>query len=480
MKNLILKIATAVVLAGVVVFAASAQNKKTLKKPNIILILADDLGVGDVGCYGQQKIATPNIDLLAKQGMRFRQFYAGTSVCAPSRASLMTGLHTGHTVVRGNRGFEPEGQYPLADTSLTIAKVLQSSGYETADFGKWGLGYPGSTGVPLKQGFNTFFGYNCQSLAHSYYPDHLWQNNDRLELPANVGKDSVYSADFIHEHSMNFLQQTHTQPFFIWLSYTLPHAALSVPHDAVYEAYVKQFGESPQNKDSVKAYENAAFEPYPHAAYAAMVSRLDKYVGEVMAEVKKQGIEDNTIIMFSSDNGPHKEGHNDPDFFNSSANLKGIKRDLYEGGIRVPFVVQWKGVVKPGTTNNIPGAFWDLFPTFQQVAGLPVATNIDGLSLFNALKGKPVEHEYLYWEFHENNGRQAVRYKKWKGVKLNVSTLPNAPLELYDLNADPYEKNNVATQHKDIVEKIEAYMKAAHKADVNWPLLYEEVAASKK
>jgi len=472
---------------------ARAQSSNTTGiqppgRPNIIFILADDLGYGDLGCYGQQKIQTPHIDALARRGLRFTQFYAGTAVCAPSRASFMTGLHTGHTAVRGNRGFQPEGQYPLPDSALTIARVLQDNGYLTADFGKWGLGYPGSSGVPLRQGFTLFYGYNCQSLAHNYYPDHLWRNDERVELPANKTGDSIYSADLIHQTALQFLQQPKGQPFFLFLSYTLPHAALSVPHDTVYDYYVKKFNEPAREKDKTQHYETAAFEPYPHAAYAAMVARLDKYVGDITSEIDRQGIAGSTLILFSSDNGPHQEGGNEPEFFDSNSHLRGIKRDLYEGGIRVPFIASWKGKIKEGTTSDFTGAFWDLFPTFQQIAGIAAGSKasattapvpIDGISILPTLLGKggQQQHEYLYWEFHENDGRQAVRWRQWKGVRLNVNKVKDAPVGLYDLDKDLSEKNNVAAEHPDIVKKIAAFMQHAHRADKNWPLLPDEMGA---
>jgi len=429
-----------------------AKTLSAQQHPNIILILADDLGYGDVGYQGQQKVHTPNIDHLATQGMRFTQFYAGATVCAPSRASLMTGLHTGHTPIRGNRGFQPEGQYPLADSSLTIATVLQQHGYTTGAFGKWGLGYPGSTGIPSKQGFATFFGYNCQSLAHNYYPDHLWDNDSIVHLDG-----ATYSADLIHQHAMRFIRENKAHPFFLYLAYTLPHAQLQVPHDSVYANYLNQFHDS------------------LHASFAAMVTRLDRYVGEILAQIKEEGLAGNTLILFTSDNGPHREGGGDPDFFNGSGNFRGIKRDLYEGGIREPFIAVWPGRIKARTTSEYTGAFWDLFPTFEQLAGIPLTKNIDGLSILPVLEGQPgKQHEYLYWEFHENNGRQAVRYGKWKGVRLNVSKDPNAPIELYDLEKDPGEKHNIAAEHAIIVRQIKQYMQEAHQPNKDWPLLATE------
>ena len=426
------------------------------RPPNIILILADDLGYGDVGFQGQTKIQTPNIDRMARQGLVFTQFYAGTAVCAPSRASLLTGLHTGHTAVRGNRGFKPEGQFPLPDSSLTIATILQQQGYTTGIFGKWGLGYPGSTGTPLKKGFSNFFGYNCQSLAHNYYPDHLWNNDEKIST------DSVYSADLIHQHALQFLRQQKTKPFFLYLTYTLPHAQLEGPHDSIYQHYLAEFPETGR---------------HPHANFAAMVSRLDAYVGEIIQQVHQQGLDNNTLILFTSDNGPHREDGGDPDFFNSSGGLRGIKRDLYEGGIRVPFIALWKGRIKAGSSTTYPAAFWDLFPSFEELTGTATTTGIDGLSIAPLLQGKAKparQHDYLYWEFHEGGGSQAVRWGKWKGVRLNVNTISDPPLELYDLEQDPKERSNIAAQHPDIVRQIETDMRSSHQYNKDWPLLKEE------
>jgi len=450
------------------------------QKPNIILIVADDLGYGDLGCYGQQKIHTPNIDRLAKAGMRFTQFYAGTAVCAPSRASLMTGLHTGHTAVRGNQGVKPEGQFPLPASTVTIASVLEKNGYVTGAFGKWGLGYPGSAGEPLKQGFDDFFGYNCQTLAHNYYPDHLWQNDKRLELPGNLKSDSVYSADLIHAQALRFLQEKHTKPFFLFLPYTLPHAELHGPHDSIYNDYRKQFNETAAI-DKGNKKEDYHFEPYPHAAYAAMVTRLDHYVGDVMEAVKKLGLSENTLIIFTSDNGPHKEGGNDPAYFNSSGGLRGIKRDLYEGGIREPFIAVWKNTIAAGSTSAYTGTFWDLMPGFEEMAHIPVTPGIDGISFLPVLrgKGKPAQqHPYLYWEFHESVGRQAVRMGKWKGVRLDVSTNAHPQTELYDLEKDPYEEHNIASANPQIVLQIDKIIKESHVPDKNWPLLLNEMPPS--
>lgn len=463
-----------IVISILLLFALSAKAQKS-SKPNIIFILADDLGYGDIGCYGQQKIATPNIDRLSKMGVKFTQFYSGSTVCAPARSSFMTGLHTGHTAVRGNKTLAPEGQVPLGDSVVTIAMLLKQDGYTTAAFGKWSLGFITTSGDPQKKGFEEFYGYNCQTLAHNYYPDHLWHNHDRIDLPGNLKYDSVYSADLIHRQAMNFLNTKHDKPFFLYLPYTLPHADVIVPHDEVYDYYVKKFNEQPVEVKSTDR-ESHHFDPYPHAAFAAMVARLDKFVGEIMNAVKENGMEENTLIIFTSDNGPHKENGGDPTFFNSNGGLKGIKRDLYEGGIRVPFIAYQKGMTKAGTVNAMPAALWDLFPSFLQLANIASTKRTDGISIVPALKGqKQNQHSYFYWELHEAGGKQAVRFGNWKGVKLNVSTTNNSPIELYDLKTDPKEKNNIALKHPEIVKKIEAIMKEAYVPNIDWPLMVDEM-----
>ncbi|MBE7170747.1 MAG: arylsulfatase [Williamsia sp.] len=477
MRNLVVQTFT-LFLGLCCLVKGTAQNKAGLssQKPNIILIVADDLGWGDLGCYGQEKIRTPNLDKLATQGIRMEQFYAGTAVCAPSRASLLTGKHTGHTTVRGNRGFKPEGQFPFADSVLTLSQVLQKRGYATAAFGKWGLGYPGSTGEPLKKGFDQFYGYNCQTLAHNYYPAYLWSNHTKVELPENEKTDSIYSADLIHQQAMRFLQAGHKKPFFLFLPYTLPHGDVIVPHDSVYNNYVQQFHEPAATRPLNDNSTAHGFEPQKHAAFAAMVSRLDRFVGEVVAEINRQGLAENTLIIFTSDNGPHRENGGDPEFFNSNGGLHGIKRDLYEGGIRVPFMAVWKGHIAPSVENKQTAAYWDLMPTLEAVAGIPLTKNMDGISILPLLTGKPQQeqHPFYYWEFHESGGRQAVRAGHWKGVKLNVSTIAHPLLELYDLDKDPAEKNNVAAQHPDVVKELEGIIVREHRKDPNWPLLLGE------
>jgi arylsulfatase A len=451
---------------------AAAQNAG---RPNIIFILADDLGYGDIGCYGQQKIATPNIDLLATMGVKFTQFYSGSTVCAPARCTFMTGMHTGHAAIRGNVTLKPEGQFPLPDSIVTIAMLLKQAGYSTGAFGKWSLGFITTPGDPQKKGFDEFFGYNCQSLAHNYYPDHLWHNHERVELSGNLKYDSTYSADMIHQQAMNFLQAKHDKPFFLYLPYTLPHADVIAPHDEVYYYYVKKFNEPPVEQKGSDG-EKHHFDPYPHAAYAAMVSRLDKFVGEIMNAVKEKGIEKNTLIIFTSDNGPHKENGGDPVFFSSSGGLKGIKRDLYEGGIRVPFMAYLPGLTKAGTVNTMPAALWDLFPTFLELANVPSGRHTDGISILPAIKGqKQNQPPFFYWELHESGGKQAVRFGKWKGVKLNVSNQANAPIELFNLTTDPEEKHNVASKYREIVKQIEGIMKEQYVPNKDWPLMASEI-----
>lgn len=450
----------------------AAQGKK---RPNIVLIIADDLGYADLSCYGQQRFTTPNLDKMALDGKRFTQFYSGSTVCAPARASLMTGLHTGHSPIRGNRAMEPEGQYPLPESTETIASLLQLSGYNTGAFGKWGLGPPESTGEPTKKGFDKFYGYICQSLAHNYYPAYVWNNRQKEIFPGNEAKHTIYSADTIHNEAIQFLErQTADKPFFLFLPYTIPHGDVMVPHDAVYESFKKRFNEEPEPRPASKLA-TREHESYPHAGFAAMVTRLDKYVGEVLALLKKKGLSENTLVLFTSDNGPHRENGGDPEYFDNNGIYRGIKRDLYEGGIRVPFIAYWPGKIKGGTLNNDPLALWDLYPTFQKLADIPLSKKIDGISIVPALTGKnqPL-HKYLYWEFHEQGGKQAVRLGPWKGVRLNISTLGDGPIELYNIDDDPSELKNVAADHPEMIRKLDRIMKEAHVPDVNWPVLVNE------
>ena len=418
--------------------------------------MADDLGYADLGCYGQKKIKTPNLDKIAAQGMKFTQHYAGTTVCAPSRCSLMTGLHTGHTFIRGNREMQPEGQHPMPAGTVTVANLLQKTGYTTGMFGKWGLGGPGSEGDPTKQGFDHFFGYNCQREAHSFYPQHLWRNTEKIMLDGNAdGKRETYAHDLIAGEGVKFIEANKDKPFFLYLPYTIPHAELAVPEESLAQ-YRGKFPEKPFPGGHYYKQET------PRAAYAAMVTRMDGYVGNVMAKLKELGIDDNTIVTFTSDNGPHGEGGNDWKFFDSNGPLRGMKRDLYEGGIRVPLIARWPGKIKPGSVSDHISAFWDLMPTCAELAGTKAPENIDGISYLNEMIGKKQKaHKYLYWEFHEQGGKQAVRMGNLKAVRLNVRKNPNGPIELYDLKTDIGEENNIADKHPAIVKKISEIMKTA-------------------
>ncbi|MEO6070485.1 MAG: arylsulfatase [Chitinophagaceae bacterium] len=458
--------------------AAQKRGKATNggKYPNVVFILADDLGYGDLGCYGQEKIETPNIDRLAAGGMKFTQFYAGTSVCAPSRASLLTGLHTGHTAVRGNLEIEPEGQLPIPDSAFTMAELFKEKGYTTGAFGKWGLGYPGSEGVPEKQGFDQFYGYNCQRQSHNYFPDHLWKNDQRINLSNTLTHQVQYAPDLIQQQALSFVEANQHNPFFLYLAYTLPHAGLQLPEgDKVFEAYKKKFNEQP--KKVSQTWNGVGYQPqaYPHAAYAAMVTKLDEYVGEVVARLKSLGLDKNTLIVFTSDNGPHREGGNTPEFFDSNADLKGIKRDLTEGGIRVPMIAYWPTKIKANKVVDQAGAFWDFMPTFSQLIKEPLPVKTDGISLVPTLqsksKRKQKQHDYLYWEFHEDGGRQAVRMGNWKAVREGVMKNPGGPIALYDLSTDPSEKNNVAAQHPEVVEQMKTIMQEAHVENKSFPFI---------
>lgn len=437
-------------------------------QPNVIYILADDLGYGDLSCYGQNKFETPHIDKLAKEGMRFTNHYSGSTVCAPSRSALMTGQHTGHTPVRGNKEHRPEGQWPLPESSNSLARLFKQAGYVTGAFGKWGLGYPNSSGDPLAMGFDEFFGYNCQRNAHHYYPWHLYHNNEKVVLEENAGTQrGLYAPLPIHQKALEFINDNSDQRFFMFYPSVIPHAELFAP-----EEYMKKFrGEFlPERSFEGAGPEHPRFrkgvygsQPEGHAAFAAMVTLLDDQVGEIVQKLEELGISDNTIIVFSSDNGPHQEAGADPEYFDSNGPFRGFKRDLYEGGIRVPMIAKWPGNIQEGTVSDHVSAFWDMLPTFAELTGEEPPGNIDGISMLPELTGNGVqkEHEYLYWEFHERGGRQAVRMGKWKGVKYNVKKHPDQALELYNLDKDPGETNNVAAKHPEVVSKIEDILKTA-------------------
>ncbi|OIP85165.1 MAG: arylsulfatase [Porphyromonadaceae bacterium CG2_30_38_12] len=438
-------------------------------KPNVVFILADDLGYGDVGCYGQQIIKTPNIDLLANSGMLMTNHYAGCTVSSPSRSVLLTGLHTGHTFIRGNKEVEPEGQYALPTGTFTIAKMLHQAGYTTGAFGKWGLGAPKSSGDPNNLGFDDFYGYNCQKLAHNSYPYHLWFNQTKVMLPGNEGlKKEQYAPDLIQQQAIKFLQRNHKGKFFMYLAYTLPHAELTSPNDSIYKFYSSHLkevstyrGVDQQGKDYKTGGYGSSLTP--RADFASMVTRLDAYVGELMSEVKRLGIEKNTLIIFTSDNGPHREGGADPDFFKSYGQFRGVKRDMYEGGIRVPMIAVWPNVIKAGSSSNHISAFWDIMPTFKDLAGIKLPVKSDGISMLPTLLSKKNQknHQYLYWEFHEQGGKIAVRMGQWKGIKLNYGKNPAAKMLLYNLSKDIHEDYNVADSYPKVVARLEQII---HKA----------------
>ena len=458
-------------------------NEQNHLQPNIIFILADDLGYGDVGVYGQQNFETPNLDRLAHGGMKFLQHYSGSTVCAPSRSALMTGQHTGHTFIRGNseRGFtlDKEGQYPLAPEEITIAEVLKKGGYATGAFGKWGLGYPGSEGDPTKQGFDEFFGYNCQRVAHNYYPTHLWDNLTKTSLKGNNGKTkTVYAPLIIHEKALSFIEKNKDRPFFMYYPSVIPHAELAAPEKYMEKyrgkfmpekEYIKKGNSSPNSKvnpESINNYNVGGYnsQKESHAAFAAMVSILDEQVGQIIDKVDDLGIAENTLIIFSSDNGPHLEGGADPDYFGSNGPLRGYKRDLYEGGIRVPTLAYWPSQITPNSKSDHISAFWDFFPTAIEIAGLDYnSSKIDGISFLPELKGKDQKkHPYLYWEFLEKGGRQAVRMNQWKAVRMNMSKNPDSPIELYNVHQDIGEQENLAVQYPEVLKEVSRIMNKEH------------------
>jgi arylsulfatase A len=437
-----------------VVSAASAR------KPNIIYIMADDLGYGDLSCFGQTKFSTPNLDRLAQEGITFTDYYAGSTVCAPTRCVLMTGLHTGHAYVRGNREAKPEGQAPMPADIFTLPRMLKKAGYVTGMFGKWGLGGPGSTSDPMRH-FDVFYGYNCQRLAHSFYPTHLWSNDKKVPMDGKT-----YSADLIAEQALQFIRDHKDEPFFAFLPYTIPHAAMHVPEDD-HAPFRKKF---PQFEHVIGKYSGPVV-TNPVAAFAGMVTRMDRHVGDVMALLKTLGIDDNTIVSFTSDNGPHHEGGHKPDFFDSNGPLRGYKRDLYEGGIRVPFMARWPGRIAPGGTSSHPCAMWDVVPTCAELAGIDIPGGTDGISYLPSLLGQPQKqqaHEYLYWAFYEQGGKQAVRKGRWKAVRRNVRKAPNGPIELYDLSADLGETKNVAAAHPEIIQQMRGHMQSADVPSPHW------------
>jgi arylsulfatase A len=429
------------------------------EKPNIVLIMADDLGHGHLGSYGQARIRTPNIDRLAEEGVRFTQFYAGSTVCAPSRSVLMTGRHTGRTSVRGNTG-----GIPLLPEDVTLGEVLRGAGYATGIFGKWGLGDHGTTGVPYAQGFDEFVGYLHQVHAHFYYPTFLWENDRRLELPGNAGDARVtYSHDVVTDRALQFVREHRDGPFFLYLAYTIPHTELLVPDESMRE-YDGAFPEpNPYPGDG-----HYAAQERPRTAFAAMVSRMDRDVGRLASLLQELGIDDRTIVLFTSDNGGQDGWGADLAFFQGNGPLRGGKMSLYEGGIRVPLVARWPGVIGSGRVSDHVWAFWDMLPTLAELSGASAPEGVDGVSMLPAVLGaervgrEPATHEFLYWEYGNVLGqapiRQAARWGTWKGVRADL----DSALELYDLASDLGETTDVAGEHPDIVARLSTYLDTTH------------------
>ena len=455
--------ACAVVLA-IACFSFEAPPQAQPAKPNILLIQADDLGYGDISVYGQAMFQTPNVDRLARGGLRFISYYAGSTVCAPSRAALMTGLHTGHTSIRGN-----VAGMSLRDEDRTIAMLLKNAGYRTAMIGKWGLGEPESPGRPDRKGFEHYFGYLSQTHAHRQFTDHLYRDGQRVEVTQNE-----YSNDLFTRDAMSFIERSDNRPFFVYLNYTAPHAELRVPDDSI-APFKGRFPEKAFVNDAADAKLTGPDEPSlgyrsqptPHAAFAGMITRMDRDVGRLLDLLRTRGLDQRTLVLFTSDNGPHQEGGGDPEFFKSSGGLRGIKRDLYEGGIRVPMIASWPGTIAAGTSTTYAAAHWDLFPTFAEFSGTQVPGGLDGKSIVPVLQGKPqAPHDFLYWEFHERGFQQAVRMGNWKAVRL----AKDKPLELYNLADDPTEYTNVAAKQPAIVAQIEKYLQTARTESKDWPV----------
>jgi len=435
-----------------------AEVQQDAAKPNIVLVHADDLGYGDLGCYGQDKFATPHIDRLAAEGMRFTQYYAGSTVCAPSRYSLMCGYHMGHAWIRGN------GEIPLRDEDLTLGEVLRKAGYATGVFGKWGLGTEDTAGLPGKQGFDEHFGYLHHVHAHRQYTDHLFRNGQKVA----VDPEKDWANDLVTKEAFAYVRKNASRPFFLYLAYTNPHAELRVPEDSLKE-YRGKFPETPFVNKAADEHPSRGYRshPTPRAAFAAMIARMDRDVGRLLALLQELALDEKTIVLFTSDNGPHKEGGADPGFFRSSGPLRGIKRDLYEGGIRVPMIARWPGRIRPGQVSDHVWAHWDILPTMAELAGAEIPEGLDGLSMLPAVLGKPApRHEFLYWEFFERGFQQAVRTGDWKAVRL----APDKSIELYDLKSDVSESKDVAEAHPEVVARIETYLKGCRFDSERWPV----------
>jgi len=450
-------------------------------RPNIILIMADDLGYGDVGAYGQQKIKTPALDALAREGTVFTQFYSGSAVCAPARAVLMTGKHTGHAVIRDNKEVSPIGQHPLPDSSITMAEVLKDAGYRTAAMGKWGLGPPNSEGAPTRQGFDLFYGYLGQRRAHHYYPEFLFYNNERSPLPGNTVEDEpdspgsgppitkgTYSQTAIADSALAFVRRNQDRPFFLYLPFTIPHVDIAAP-DAAWAPYLDENGTSifPETPYDGSSYGYVPVDQ-PNAGYAAMVSEMDRDVGRIKSLVEELDLAEDTIILFTSDNGPTWIIY-DLEVFDSNGAFRGHKRDLYEGGIRVPMIAWSPGRIPANRRDDTVWAMWDLLPTLADYAGAAVPASIDGLSFVPTLSGTPAaqeQHEHLYWEIYGSRPAQAVRDGRWKAVRTPLGT---GEIELYDLMSDPGEHNDLSAFYPDVARRMDSLMAAAHTESALFP-----------
>lgn len=443
-------------------FLALACSAVAADRPNIIFVLSDDLAQGDLGCYGQKLIKTPNLDRMAQEGTRYLQAYCGTSVCAPSRSSLMTGLHSGHCPVRANREIQPEGQKPLPEGTITVARILRDAGYATACCGKWGMGMFDTPGSPLKMGFDHFFGYNCQRHAHSYFPTYLYQDDQRMDLPGNTGKGvgKTYAQQLIAEQALKFVRVNKDKPFFLYYAITLPHGNHEI--------------------DDLGIYAKETWTP-AQKAYAAQVTRLDSDVGHLLDLLKELKIDDNTLVMLSGDNGSSfaPESEMGRLFEQASNGLRGYKRGLYEGALRQASLARWPGKVPAGRVTDEPWAFWDFLPTAAELAGaaVPAECKTDGLSLVSFLKGGPApKREHFYWELHEGASLQAVRFGDWKAVRNG----PETAIELYDLKADAGEKTNLAKDKPNLVAKAEELMKTSRTDHPDWPLVQKRAGKNKK
>ncbi|QQE10566.1 arylsulfatase [Planctomycetota bacterium] len=451
----------------------NVDAKSSAPRPNVVFILADDLGYGDLSCLGQTNFTTPNIDRLASSGMILTSHYAGAPVSAPSRCVLMTGQHTGHATIRHNRakGIKlPKGQeLAIHPEQITLGEVMHNAGYQTTAIGKWGLGSPTSDSAAHKQGFDSFFGYRSQGEAHFYYPPILVENDRNITYKNNLGNEGdVYSHDLFETRALDYIRERDkAKPFFMYLALTLPHASLDVPEEYS-KPYENEFTGKPYKGRHYKSHEK----PFP--VFIGMIQRLDKTVGLIIDELEKQGISQNTIIVLTSDNGPHKEGGADPEFFNSNGEYEGIKRDLLEGGIRMPTIVSWPNTISANTKSDVPSAFWDWMPTFCDITSQQVPDAVDGQSLipvFAGQKPKSLSQRPLYWEFYyTHGGQQAVRIGHWKGYRKNISKDPNSPWQLFDLNNDPQEQNDLSKQYPDIVKQITEVAKREHTPNKYWQI----------